>query len=60
MILIRCECGQALGKVSGAYEIRCHKCKRLVKGEGTGKTLLGRPIVEVEHLRLPAGELIIG
>jgi len=33
MILIRCECGQALGKVSGKYEIRCHKCKKIMAGE---------------------------
>jgi ribosomal protein L40E len=33
MILIRCKCGQALGKVAGRYEIICHKCGARVTGE---------------------------
>jgi phage FluMu protein Com len=33
MVLIRCECGQALGKIAGKYEVRCHKCKRITRGD---------------------------
>ena len=46
MTLIRCECGQALGKVKGTYEFRCPKCKRVIKGTATSQTLFGKPVTD--------------
>lgn len=46
MTLIRCTCGQALGKVEGQYEFRCHKCKKIVKGVAADGMIFHNAIVK--------------
>jgi hypothetical protein len=29
MMEVRCDCGQFLGRFTGWYDIRCHKCKKV-------------------------------
>jgi ribosomal protein L40E len=51
MMLIRCECGQALGKVSGKYEIICHKCGAKISGQTVN--VRGKCTNVQQYLKLP-------